>query len=181
MSKVASDLNRVSGDIYRKMEADSIRWFMVNHGAPYLANGRVLDFGAGRQPYADLVAGSYNPYDRAGFPASVAEVDAGPSNPLTKDTWDAVMMNQVIQYLDQPLDTLVLIYRSLHKNGYLVMTYPTTWPEVEPEDKWRFTKVGMEALLLEAGWSKILVHEQRAKLDIAGFPLALGYGVVCQK
>ena len=74
------------------------------------------------------------------------------------------------------------------ENGYLVMTYPTNWPEVEPEDLHRFTKAGMERLLTEAGFT-IVMHQRRASVFAGEFKnsppfdreeFALGYGVVAK-
>lgn len=171
----------MTGGQYRKLEAESIRWFMRVHAAPFLAHGRILDYGAGLQPYRDLVGGLYTAYDRASHPASVVSEDVGPNFPLFPTRkWHAVMMNQVIQYISEPGDLLEQISDATLASGVLVMTYPTTWPEVEGEDMWRFTKKGMEKLLGDYGW-KPVVHEPRAYLRIPGFDLCLGYGVICRK
>src|SRR4029077_15678012 len=76
--------------------------------------------------------------------------------------------------------------------GHLVMTYPTHWPEVEPEALHAFTRAGRERLLVEAGFT-IVRHERRGTLYDPRFPsgrekritatgeeFASGYGVVCR-
>jgi hypothetical protein len=60
-----------------------------------------------------------------------------------------------------------------------VLTVATNWPEVEPEDLYRFTRAGIVTVLHDTGWA---VHEQR---ELGAIPFgdvercALGYGLVC--
>jgi SAM-dependent methyltransferase len=155
----------VSADPIRQVERASIRAFMEKHAA--CLTGRVLDFGAGQQPYRDLVSGDYIPYEKGGH--------------LTGGYVDAVMCNQVLQYVDRPLDILRHgIYSALKPGGHLLLTYPTNWDEVEPTDLWRWTRAGMEQLLRQAGFA-ILIHERRAEVVLGNFKFPLGYGAVCTR
>jgi SAM-dependent methyltransferase len=147
----------------RQLERGSIRDFMQRH-RQYL-KGRVLDFGAGKQPYRDLVDGEYVPYEKG--------------ENLPEGEFDALMCNQVVQYLPNPPLQISRFARMLRPGGYLAMTYPTNWDEVEQEDYWRLTRSGMERILGNAGF-RILVHERRAEIDLGGFKFPLGYGVVAQ-
>ena len=154
-----------AGDPIRQIERASIRAFMVKHRA-YL-KGRVMDFGAGEQPYRDLVDGEYCPFEKGGR-------DPG-------GYFDAVMCNQVVQYLDDPKQLLAWGTRApLKVGGHLVMTYPTNWAEVETEDLWRFTKAGMERLLREIGFT-VVAHELRAAVAVGAFQFPLGYGVIARR
>jgi SAM-dependent methyltransferase len=154
----------VHPDPIRQAEVASILLFMQRHR--HYLKGRVLDFGAGREPYRDLVEGGYVPFEKG-------------------DAWlggafDAVMCNQVLQYVDSPEKELLRFAACLKPGGHLVMTYPANWDEVEETDLRRFTQAGMTKLLEDAGF-RILTHERRAEVAIAHFKFALGYGVVCQK
>lgn len=153
-----------SGDSIRQIERASIRTFMEKQR--HMLHGCVVDFGAGKQPYRDLVVGEYVPIEQGDL--------------LPTQLVDAVMCNQVLQYSDVPARTLREIGGLLRPGGALVMTYPTNWDEVEAEDYWRFTASGMERLLKEAGFS-ILNHEQRAAVVIGHFKFPLGYGIVARK
>ncbi len=153
------------------LERDSIRDF-VRRYRNYLT-GRVLDFGAGKpgtcrvpQPYRDLVAGDYVPFDKG---------DEFPSG-----QFDAVLCTQVLQYVADPQATLKQFFAALNPGGYLLMSYPTSWAEVESGDLWRFTRSGMEALLLGAGF-ELLYHDRRASVDLPGFSFPLGYGVIARR
>lgn len=158
----------------RTLERLSIRAFMERHSG-YL-QGRVLDFGAGTpttsnqvQPYKDLVQGEYLP------------VEPGDSRfHIAPPPYDAIICTQVMQYCNHPRFVISEFYKWLiERSGYLVMTYPTNWDEVEDTDLWRFTKAGMERLLIGEGFS-ILHHERRAEINLGGFRFPLGYGVVAR-
>ena len=153
-------------DAIRQIERASIRAFMLKHSS--LLKGRVLDFGSGDEPYKDLIRGEYVPFekDHANFPGGY---------------FDAAICNQVLQYVADPTNTLRwALHASLKAGGHLILTYASNWDEVEKEDLWRFTKMGMEKLLREAGFT-ILEHELRAKVTVGNFSFPLGYGVVCKR
>jgi len=128
--------------------------------------GRVLDFGAGKQPYRDLVEGEYVPFEPGG---------------KIESPFDAVMSNQVIQYLPNPL-AQIRQFRTdfLKRGGYLVMTGPTNWEEIEKTDLFRFTVFGIKFLVRQAGF-EVLKAKSRARIDADGFDLSLGWGVVAVK
>ena len=166
----------------REVERQSIREFVVSC-APYL-DGRVLDYGCGKQPYRDVVeaaGGEYHGFDRAKFPANVSGEDVGERDPLAPppDAWDAILCNQVVQYVPRVFLLLRAFRLSLAEGGHLVLTYPTTWAEVEPEDLHRFTRAGMERLIAAAGLY-VERHEERAAIDLGGFRLPLGYGCLAR-
>lgn len=170
----------------RESERDSIRAFVQWAAHSGYFAGRVLDFGCGRQPYREIVeqaGGEYIPFDRQSFPGNVSGEDVG-------DTWhlgeyDAILCTQVVQYIplypyyDGLQSVLGGMYESLSERGHLVMTYPTHWPEVEVEDRHRFTKSGMEELLAFVGF-EVILHVQRHAMAVEGEALAYGYGVVAR-
>lgn len=152
-------------DRIRQIERASIRAFLEKH-RQYL-KGRVLDFGAGEQPYRDLVEGEYVPFEKG------QDIQAGP--------FDAVLCTQVVQYLDDVSTFLRWGARAaLKPGGHLVMTYPTNWDEVESGDFWRLTRMGM-ALLLHDTHFTVEVHERRAEVALGNFKFPLGYGVIARK
>lgn len=164
----------------REIEAESIREFVAS--ASDRLRGRVLDFGSGKTPYRSIVEGAggeYVPYDRVANPASVATTDVGPEFPLFEpECWDAILCTQVIQYLPLPTFAVDQFRTALRYGGALVMTGPTTWPVIEPQDLWRFTTAGVESLLRDF---QIVRLEERGPFDVGGFRLALGWGVVAVK
>src|SRR5689334_14079281 len=83
-----------------------LRMFM-ERVVPWAARGDVLDYGCGRQPYADLIRewGMYYGYDDPSFPDSHVEAEVGDQDPLSRD-WDAIVCNEVISLVDDPRDLL---------------------------------------------------------------------------
>ena len=149
----------------RIIERASIRRFV--HDCRDKLLGRVLDFGAGDQPYRNLVDGEYIPHE------------LGNSFPQP-ESLDAILCTQVLQYVSSPQDVLWAFRTWLKPEGHLVLTYATNWDEVEPDDLWRFTKAGMEGLLRQARF-EILHHERRAEINLGGFHVPLGYGVLARR
>lgn len=177
MSSTLTDWNN---DSIRVLERQSIRDFL-RANRKYL-RGRVLDVGCGKQPYRGIVeeaGGRYYGFDRPEFPGSVAPEAVGIGDPLD-DTWDAVMMTQVLQYVLFPPVLLARIEEALKPGGALVMTGPTNWAEVEPADLWRFTLSGVRVLMHRAELD-IEILESRASVSIGGFAMSLGWGVVARK
>jgi hypothetical protein len=160
----------------RDLERTSIREFVDAH--KHYLTGRVLDYGCGipgkcvqPQPYRHIIEaqiltygkGEYVPYDRGyQWPGGV---------------FDAVLMTQVLQYSEDPRGLLKAL-RDVAQ--YLVMTYPTHWEEIEHDDRWRFTKRGVEALLVEAGWT-VDEHKERWSVTVGSdIRWAGGYGVIAR-
>jgi len=144
----------------RVLEQNSIRDFIEQHRD--LLVGRVLDFGAGNQPYRELVSGEYVPFEKGEvFPTGM---------------FDAVLMNQVAQYLSDPKE---IFSKLAHVGRYLIMTYPTNWEEVEDTDLCRYTKAGMERMLTESGY-EIIKHQKRCSINFINFELVVGYGIVAK-
>lgn len=170
----------MSSDHLTRLERESIKDFVTQAAREGYLDGRVLDYGCGRMPYRKIVlnrGGKYIPYDDPKYPNSMAEQYYGDWKET--DPFDAILCNQVIQYVLDVPEMLVRFQRMLGGGGVLVMTYPTNWPEVQEADLWRFTKAGMEHLLAEAGF-EVLMHEHRASIYESGYEWAFGYGVVAR-
>jgi SAM-dependent methyltransferase len=168
----------INGPLIRDCERVSIRGFMTRH-RQYL-KGRVLDYGSGKQPYKDLVEGEYVAWDFNPY------LERTISSPEELAPYDAVMCNQVLQYVADPQAYIGEFWDILKVGGYLVMTVPANWDEVagDDDDYFRFTKRGIEYLLTENedfGVFKILHHTLRASISFPGFSFPLGYGVVAQR
>jgi|SRR4030095_359752 len=149
-----------------KLDNQSTIDFM--HSCKKYLKGRVLDFGAGKQPYKNFVSGKYEPYDPK---YNIL---------LPQGTFDCIICNQVFQYISTPKATLTMLKTILNKGGYLVVTYSTNWDEVEHNDYHRFTFMGMRNLFKNADF-KIITHRERASFEFEDFKLVMGYGIVGRK
>lgn len=172
----------------RALEHQSIRDFVQRAANEGYLRGRVLDYGCGLQPYRAIVedaGGEYEGYDLQAYGGNVSGEDIGQELFWDANAWDAILCTQVVQYVapgHEIVEMLADCHDRLFKDGFLVMTYPTNWPEVEPSDLHRFTKAGMERLLTETGF-EILVHDRRAvgAVSLSGDEFAVGYGVVARR
>lgn len=152
-------------DTIRRIERASIRQFMEDNQSSIL--GRTLDFGAGLQPYRDLVNGEYVPFEKNdGFDFSA-------------NSFDTIICNQVVQYIPSPRGLIRDFWRILRNGGNLILTFPTNWDEVEPEDLHRLTFSGMSSLLRSECFH-VRKSALRAQVRVGNFNFPLGYGIVAQ-
>lgn len=155
-------------DPIRQIERASIWCWMAEHGR-YLT-GRTLDFGSGTQPYSDLVTGEYVPFEKIDNFGKAFELRL----------FDAVICNQVAQYLTDLPTELERMRSVLHEGGYLLLTFPTNWTVCEQSDLFRFTEKGMQLLLERTGF-RFVSSDLRASVVVGNFQFQLGYGMVAQK
>lgn len=157
----------------RDIERASIRQFLTDH--QHLLTGRVLDYGSGKQPYRDIVesaGGKYVPFDLVGLPGSCAAEDSPHG---WEGHYDAVVLTQVAQYLEDPEGILYEIWLLLReRGGVLLATGPVNWPIVEKDDLRRYTPEGFHRVLDEAGFRNIDVRE-RAHVDFQGERWCIGW------
>jgi SAM-dependent methyltransferase len=139
--------------------------------------GRVLDFGCGKQPYRQIIedaGGEYHGYDRRGFGGNVSGRDIG----KLAGEYDAIVCTQVLAYVHEVGECLFDLQDVLRDGGRLILTYPAAWPVIRDE-LWHFTKLGMDALLEQAGFT-VERHELRHGIDFDGFSVPMGYGALAR-
>jgi SAM-dependent methyltransferase len=172
----------------RTIEKVSIEAFLTHH-RQYL-KGRILDYGCGAYPYRALCEASKD----TKYVGCDIQLDQ-PSPQWRTFPFDTILCTQVIQYTDDPVSFIPRLFSLLKHGGHLVLTYPTNWDEVDNDcyvsldqrerycDRWRFTKLGMEDLLIRSRLRySILHHDLRAAaLTVDGFRFPLGYGLIVQK
>ena len=159
----------------RQLEAESIRKFVEQAGIDGYLSGRVLDYGCGEQPYRSLVqsfGAHYIGYDDPKHPGSVVDEYVGDWSET--DPIDTILCTQVVQYVP---DVRALLAHFAKFTATLVLTGPTSWPEVEPEDLHRHTQAGIRRLLEEAGFTVISIAP---RAYYPGTELSLGYGAIAR-
>lgn len=161
----------------REEERRTIRAFL-DHMAGVFAAARVLDYGCGTKPYRELIeghGGRYVGFDRSHFPGSTARTDRGANDPLDPTNgWDVVVCTQVIQYWPDPEAELRAILHALRPKGWLLMTGPVNWEEIENEDLVRFTKAGIEKLLNDVGFYDVTAFSRHG-IELNDIQLSLGW------
>jgi len=146
------------------------RTFLYRHLSAYaktLKDKIILDVGAGHQQYRTLFD-QFNKYEacdlEAGFHAekkpdffaSVYEI------PRNNETYDVVLMLQVLEHLEYPLKGLTEVHRILKKGGSLYLSTPqAAGDHFEPYHFYNFTQYGLKSLLAQAGF-KVIEHQRLA-------------------
>jgi SAM-dependent methyltransferase len=122
--------------------------------ASELKNGsRVLDAGAGNQPYRHLF--EHCSYEAADFGSAddskLTYVCDLSSIPVEDERFDAIVFNQVMEHLPEPLTVLRELNRVLKTNGRMICTAPLFYEEhLEPFDFYRYTQFGWKHLMKNA-------------------------------
>jgi SAM-dependent methyltransferase len=116
----------------------------------------VLDAGAGEQPYRRFFAHcTYEaadfekvdkPYAKSTYVCDLASI------PVENGRFDAIIFNQVMEHLPDPLVVLTEMRRVLKPQGAIMCTAPFFYEEHEqPYDYFRYTQFGWRHLMGKAG------------------------------
>ncbi len=129
------------------------------------AGDNVLDYGRGSKPYEEyfLGANSYTGVDveTTGHDHATSNVDVffnGLKLPFPDRHFDLVVAFEVLEHVEHLETTLIEIRRATKQDGRLIVTTPFVWPEhEEPYDFRRLTSYGLEAILVESGYTDVAV------------------------
>lgn len=123
--------------------------------------GLVVDIGAGRAPYRNLIAcEKYVGVDvrRRGDVENLVIADVHNHLPFADDSVDLVIMTEALEHLRDPAVAMREVWRILKPAGRLILTTPFLWPiHEEPNDYQRFTPYGLPRLLARAGFRESTV------------------------
>lgn len=132
--------------------------FLVIEAIQKHAQGKLLDIGCGKKPfkhYASKVVSEHIGLDHAESPHGSDDVNVvgvADNLPFEQNSFDTVLMTQVIEHLENPSRVFSEIYRVLKPNGKVIVAWPFLYPIHEaPRDFYRYTKYGMKHLAGEAG------------------------------
>jgi SAM-dependent methyltransferase len=117
----------------------------------------VLDAGAGIAPYKGLLA--HTRYESADFElvdkpyAKSTYVCDLSAIPVEDERFDAILFNQVMEHLPDPLKVLLELHRVLKPGGRMIYSAPLFYEEHEqPYDFFRYTQFGIRELFGRAGF-----------------------------
>jgi SAM-dependent methyltransferase len=125
------------------------------------ANGVMLDYGCGGQPYRSLFETRISEYIGADVEAAFGielDLEITPGTPLALDcqSVDTILSTQTLEHVYDFRSYLAECRRLLRPGGQLVLTVPMQWRMHEtPFDYWRFTKYGVLSALGEQGFEVI--------------------------
>jgi SAM-dependent methyltransferase len=118
---------------------------------------RVLDAGAGEQPYRSLFSHAVyesadfelvdKPYARSTYVCDLAAI------PVEDERFDRIIFNQVLEHLPEPMPVLRELHRTLKPGGAMICTCPFFYEEHEkPYDFYRYTQFAHRYLFAKAGF-----------------------------
>ena len=120
--------------------------------------GRVLDAGAGRGAYREILKNTSQEYVGIDVSSSEATSVVGDIQtlPLSDESFDTIFCSQVLEHVPQPWLALAEFQRVLKPGGTLILTVPhISWLHNEPHDYYRYTRYGLRYLAEQAEFEVI--------------------------
>ena len=161
---------------YFELATTNLTLYRALRGAVEMfCSGRLLDAGAGRLAYRDMLRRHCDAYESLDIAEGdgidhVADLqDCG----LPDDAYDTVVCSQVLHHLPEPHRALAEIARVLRPEGVAVITVPhLSWLHNEPHDYWRFTCHGVRHLLREAGLEDVRIEPLGGWVCFLAYPVS---------
>ena len=141
--------------VHRQARFFTYRWRLYRAAARYLPlfHGRVLDVGAGHQPFRAFLPADTDYLALDVVPMTGNQVVASAlALPFREATFEGVLCTEVLEHVPEPAQALAEIYRVLKPGGRAYITVPMTWGlHYEPHDYYRFTRYGIAYLARRVG------------------------------
>lgn len=141
---------------------------------PRHASGRMLDLGCGRVPfwefYRQYVSDSYCvDWQESSHSDSYldAVADLNHALPLADESFDVVLLSDVLEHIRRPVSLLSEISRVLAPGGKLIMNVPFYyWLHEQPYDYYRYTRYGLDYMAREAGLDVVVLEPTGGALEV---------------
>lgn len=116
---------------------------------------RVLDIGGRYQPYRPLLGSKVGQYIAIDLmKTELVDVLAdGEALPFKPELFDVVIATQVMEYFREPAAAIKEIHRVLKPSGVFLASVAACAPRFVEEERWRFTRTGLQTLL--SGFAKV--------------------------
>ena len=157
-----------------------ITQFLVEQRTRLPQDSLLLDAGAGKCPYqyifedfnyqsTDMPGGFYDePHD---FECELHDI------PKDNNTYDVVVLTQVLEHVPDPESTLTEICRVLKSNGKLLLSVPLNGPlHGEPWHYFQFTHYGLDQLAKKAGFKIVEMEKVGGAFWLIGKRLPVAFG-----
>lgn len=154
---------------------------------PKLCRGKLLGLGCGKAPLYEAYKSYVNKVELADWQNSLHinpcidhVIDLSKSIPLPDDSYDTIILSDVLEHIPNPDHLMREISRILSKNGILILNVPFYyWIHEEPYDYYRYTQYGLQALCEQAGLSLESVVPLGGVLEVISD--IIGKSVACSK
>ncbi|MBI2062345.1 MAG: glycosyltransferase [Candidatus Yanofskybacteria bacterium] len=135
---------------------------------PKYFRGKLIDIGAGRAKYYELLnphideyvavdnlSSSYQ-YKSEQDKKKVTHISDASSLPFDSNEFDSALCTELIEHVEDPLSVVREAYRVLKPGGYFILTSVWLSPfHEEPKDYWRFSESGYRFLSRKTGFEFI--------------------------
>lgn len=142
---------------------DQVDRVLTRH-AGYIT-GVLYDLGCGEKPFESYFRRYCSSYVGVDWASSQHDskadiiTDLNESVPVDDQVADTVVSISVLEHLHTPLMMLKEAQRILRPGGALLLQVPFMWHiHEEPHDYYRFTRYGLEHMLVQAGFRDIEIH-----------------------
>lgn len=142
-------------------------------------SGFVLDFGCGSMPYKEMFlrAEQYVGVDLAQSPHGLSNPDLVLVDgiiPFPDQSFDWVLMFEVLDDLQDPKEQLDEIFRVLKPGGRLLSSSSLVWEiHEEPNDFYRYTNYGISFVFQESGFENVEVKRLGSYQAVVGQLVAM--------
>ena len=134
----------------------AIRSFVRQVAAKWISKGPILDIGSGyRSSEPEVCAERLMPYytiDKSDSSGSDFIIDAHNLSVFTEETFEAVLLIEVLEHVEFPLLVMQEASRVLRAKGIMLLTVPF-WVPLHPKDSygdfWRFSPDGIMLFIRE--------------------------------
>jgi len=121
---------------------------------PKYAHGKLLDLGCGEAPLYAFYRDHVTDVVCADWKTSTHDlsyvdfhIDMTKSLPFKNDTFDTVIMSDVLEHISRPFDTLQEVSRIIVPGGHLILNVPFLyWIHEAPHDYFRYTEFGLRSI-----------------------------------
>lgn len=138
-------------------------------------HGNLLDIGCGTmsykkhiEPFVDKYTGLDYPLTSKNYKSDIKPDVFGDARsiPLKSNSFDSVLMLQVLEHIDNPVIALKEAYRVLKKGKYFILSVPFMYPiHDEPNDFFRYTQFALRKLLISSNFEVLGIYTRGSFLE----------------
>ncbi|KKQ76823.1 MAG: Methyltransferase type 11 [Parcubacteria group bacterium GW2011_GWA1_38_7] len=148
--------------------------FAIKLAKKYI-HGKLLDIGCGTMSYRKQVEPLVDTYVGLDYPLTSKayktklkpDIKANAKNiPVADESFDSVLMLQVLEHIDDPLAALKEANRILKKGEYLILSTPFMYPiHDSPNDYFRYTQYSLKKLFKDSGFKVQKIYSKGSFLE----------------
>lgn len=156
-----------------RLTVDIIAKHYQQNALPYF-KGSLLDLGCGSVPFYSFYKEKVTQVTCADWEQSMHQnlfldvfCDLNESLPFDTESFDSVLLSDVLEHIRKPEQLIQEIHRILKKDGVLIMNVPYYYClHEEPHDYFRYTEFALKSMTSDAGLEMELLQRTGGTLEI---------------